>query len=141
MNLKNKEKLLYLSVVPVNSENLILGIKNFMIDSFMGLSLEGLKWPLFLSLIFSIFSFAIASYFIVRYTKEFYAKGTIPSSWQFILWGIIAMAIAEIGDLLIFYEWPRIGFIETNFLLIIPHTIGGILIGYGTYLLYKEIKD
>ena len=140
MKLEKIEKLSYLSIIPVSNEASILGIKNFILDSFMGHSLGKMKWPLFLALAFSVFAFALSSYFIIRYTKDFYAKRTVPSSWKFLLWGIITVTIAEVGDLLIFYEWPGIGFIETNFLLIIPHTIGGILIGYGAYLLYKEIK-
>ncbi|MFW6311502.1 MAG: hypothetical protein ACOC1K_04625 [Nanoarchaeota archaeon] len=140
MNLNKIEKLAYLTVVPVDIKTSIIEIKNFNIETFMGRSLENFKWPVFASLLFSVFAFAIASFFVIQYTKEFYAKGTIPSSWKLILWGFLTITVAEVGDLLVFYEWPGVGFLEMNFLLIIPHAIGGVLIGYGSYLLYKEIK-
>ncbi len=144
MNLKEAfkkiEKLKYFAIVPANINSSIFEIDSFSIETFMGQSLGSLKWAVLFSLIFSVLSFLVATFFIIRYTREFYAKRTIPSSWQFILWGIFATAIAEIGDFLGFYEWPKVGFVETNFLLVIPHVIGGILIGYGSYLLYKEIK-
>jgi hypothetical protein len=57
------------------------------------------------------------------------------------LWGIFITAIAEIGEILGFYEWPNAGMIEVNILLIIPHAIGGFLIGFGAYFLYKEVTS
>lgn len=131
----------YFIVIPMETELDIIGIKNFSIDTFMGQLTGEMKWIVFFSLIFMILSFTIATLFIIRYTKDFYAERAVPSSWKFILWGIFATTIAEAGDLIVFYEWPKAGIIETNLLLIIPHAIGGILIGYGSYLLYKEISD
>ena len=81
----------------------------------------------------------VSAYFIIQYTKGFFAGRQIPKSWKFILWGIFITAIAEIGEMLGYYEWPNAGLIETNLLLLLPHALGGTLIGLGAYFLYKEI--
>lgn len=117
----------------------MIGIENFNLNTFMGQSLGWLKWPNFLGLIFSAVAFVIATFFIIQYTKGFFAGRKIPKSWKLLLWGIFITAIAEIGEMLSFYEWPNPGFIEVNFLLVIPHAVGGLLIGLGAYFLYKEV--
>ena len=81
------------------------------------------------------------SYYIVQYTQRFFAGRKIPRSWKFILWGIFITAIAEIGEILAFYEWPSPGLIEQNLFLALPHALGGALIGLGAYFLYKEVKS
>ena len=40
-----------------------------------------------------------------------------------------------------YYEWPNAGMIETNILLLIPHALGGALVGLGAYFLYKEVTS
>ena len=128
----------YLAVVPISPQLPIIGIDYFDFDTFMGQVLGWLKFPTLLGLIFSSIAFIVAAYYIVQYTRGFYARSKIPKSWKFILWGVFITAIAEIGEILGFYEWPNAGMIETNILLLIPHALGGALIGLGAYFLYKE---
>lgn len=120
---------------------LMLGIENFNIDNFMGQVLGWLKWPTLVGLVFSAVAFVIAAYYIIQYTKGFFSGRKIQKSWKFILWGLFITAIAEIGEMLAFYEWPLPGFIEVNFLLVIPHALGGLMIGLGAYFLYKEVTS
>ena len=133
------KKISYLAVVPASPKPPLLGIKYFNLNTLMGQELGWLKWPTLLGLVFSATTCIVASYFIVQYTREFFAGRKIPKSWKFILWGIFITAIAEIGEILGFYEWPNAGLIETNILLLIPHALGGALIGLGAYFLYKEV--
>jgi len=130
-------------VVPLTPtpEPLMLGIEHFDINTFMGQTLGWLKWPTLIGLVFAAVAFVIAAYFIVQYTKGFYAGRKIPKSWKFILWGIFITAIAETGEILAFYEWPIPGFIEVNLLLVVPHALGGLLVGLGAYFLYKEVTS
>jgi len=128
-------------VVPVNSKPPLIGIENFDINTFMGQPLGWLKWPTLLGLVFAAVVFIIATYYIIQYTKGFFAGRKIPKSWKFILWGIFITAIAEIGEILAFYEWPSPGLIEQNLFLALPHALGGALIGLGAYFLYKEVKS
>lgn len=128
-------------VIPPSPNPPIIGIENFNINTLMGQNLGWLKWPTLVGLIFAAVAFIIATYYIVRYTRGFYAGRKIPKSWKFILWGVFITAIAEIGEMLAFYEWPASGLIEINLLLAIPHAIGGALIGFGAYYMYKEITS
>ncbi|MFC1663552.1 hypothetical protein ACFL0A_00235 [Patescibacteria group bacterium] len=129
----------YLSIVPPGKgPKAFIGIENFDLNTFMGQTLGWLKWPTLIGLVFAAVSFIVATYFIVQYTKGFYAKRKIPKSWKLILLGIFITAIAEIGEILAFYEWPHAGTLETQILLVVPHVLGGILIGLGAYFLYKE---
>jgi len=129
----------YLAVIPTNPNPPLIGIKYFNLDTFIGQTLGWLKWPNLLGLSFAAISFVVSAYFIIQYTKGFFAGRQIPKSWKFILWGIFITAIAEIGEMLGYYEWPNAGLIETNLLLLLPHALGGALIGLGAYFLYKEI--
>jgi len=129
----------YLVVVPADPNPPLIGIKYFNLDTFIGQTLGWLKWPNLLGLSFAAISFVVSAYFIIQYTKGFFAGRQIPKSWKFILWGIFITAIAEIGEMLGYYEWPNAGLIETNLLLLLPHALGGTLIGLGAYFLYKEI--
>jgi hypothetical protein len=131
----------YLAIVPGSPKPPTIGIEYFNLNTFMGQSLGWLKWPTLIGVVFAAVAFIVASYFIVQYTKGFFAGRKIPKSWKFILWGVFIMAIAEIGELLGFYEWPNAGMIETNILLLIPHALGGALIGLGAYFLYKEVTS
>jgi len=117
----------------------LIGIKYLNLNNFMGQPLGWLKWPHLFGLVFAIIAFIVAAYFIVQYTKGFFAGRKIQKSWKFILWGIYITAIAEFGEMLCFYEFPYIGMIESNILLLIPHALGGALIGLGAYFLYKEV--
>jgi hypothetical protein len=128
-------------IVPANSQPPLVGIEYFDINTFMGQPLGWLKWPTLFGLVFAAVAFIIASYYIIQYTRGFYAGRKIPKSWRFILWGIFITALAEIGEMLGFYEWPNAGIIEVNILLLIPHATGGILIGFGAYSLYKEVAS
>jgi len=119
----------------------IIGIEYFNINNLMGQTLGWLKWPTLLGLIFSAAAFIIATYYIIQYTRGFYADRKVPKSWKFILWGVLVTAIAEIGEMLAFYEWPNSGLVEINLLLAIPHAVGGVLIGLGAYYMYKEIMS
>jgi hypothetical protein len=131
----------YLAIIPGSPKPPTIGIEYFDLNTFMGQSLGWLKWPTLIGVVFAAVAFIVASYFIVQYTKGFFAGRKIPKSWKFILWGVFIMAIAEIGELLGFYEWPNAGMIETNILLLIPHALGGALIGLGAYFLYKEVTS
>jgi hypothetical protein len=126
-------------IVPPSPEPPLIGIEYFNIDTFMGQTLGWLKWPTLVGLVFAAISFIVATYFIVRYTKGFYAGRKIPTSWRLFLWGIFITVIAEIGEILGFYQWPNFGLIEINLLLAVPHAVGGILVGFGAYCLYKEV--
>ena len=127
--------------IPISPNPPIIGIEYFNIDTFMGQPLGWLKWPNLLGMVFAAVAFAIATYYIVQYTKGFFAGRRIPISWKFILWGIFITTIAEIGEILGFYEYPNCGLVEMNFLLVIPHALGGALIGLGAYFLYKEVAS
>jgi len=142
MSIKSFWKVIpYLAIVPGSPKPPTIGIEYFNLNTFMGQSLGWLKWPTLIGVVFAAVAFIVASYFIVQYTKGFFAGRKIPKSWKFILWGVFIMAIAEIGELLGFYEWPNAGMIETNILLLIPHALGGALIGLGAYFLYKEVTS
>ena len=131
----------YLAVIPTNPNPPLIGIKYFNLDTFIGQTLGWLKWPNLLGLSFAAISFVVSAYFIIQYTKGFFAGRQIPKSWKFILWGIFITAIAEIGEMLGFYEWPNAGMVETQLLLLIPHAIGGTLLALGAYFLYKEVTS
>lgn len=128
-------------IVPSSPKPPLIGIEYFDINTFMGQELGWLKWPILISLVFAAVSFVVATYYIVQYTRSYFSGRKIPKSWKFILWGIFITAIAEIGEMLGFYEWPNAGMIETNILLLVPHALGGALIGFGAYFLYKEVTS
>jgi hypothetical protein len=130
-------------IVPLTprAEPLFFGIDYFDINNLMGQPLGWLKWPTLLGMVFAAASFVVSAYYIIQYTKGFFAGRKIPKSWKFILWGVFITTIAEIGEIFGFYEWPNPGFFEMNFLLVIPHALGGLLIGLGAYFLYKEVTS
>lgn len=129
----------FLAFIPPVSKPPVIGIEYFDINTFMGQELGWLKWPTLFGLLFAAVSFMVATFYIVQYNRSYFAGRKIPKSWKFILWGVFITAIAEIGEMLGFYEWPYAGLIESNLLLLLPHALGGILIGLGAYFLYKEI--
>jgi len=128
-------------LVPSSATPPIIGIEYFDINTIMGQPLGWLKWPTLFGLIFAAVAFIIAAYYIIQYTRGYFAGRGVPKSWKFILWGIFITSIAEIGEILGYYEWPNAGLIETNILLLIPHALGGIFIGLGAYFLYKEVTS
>ncbi|MCD6233003.1 hypothetical protein J7J81_01285 [bacterium] len=129
----------YLAIVPANPHPPVIGIKYFDLNTLMGQSLGWLKWPILFSLCFAAVTFVVATFYIIRYTRGYYEKRAVSKSWKCILAGFFITAIAETGELLCYYEWPNAGLIESNFILAIPHALGGFLIGLGAYLLYKEV--
>lgn len=131
----------YLAIVPGAPIPPTIGIKYFNLDNFMGQPLGWLKWPNLIGMVFAAAAFIVAAYYITRYTKGFFAGRKIPRSWKFILLGIFITAIAETGEMLGFYEWPNCGLIEMNLLLVLPHALGGALIGLGAYFMYKETSS
>jgi hypothetical protein len=128
-------------IVPGTPQPPIIGIEYFDINTLMGQTLGWLKWPTLIGLVLAAIAFIVATYFIVQYTRGYFAGRKIPKSWKFILWGVFITAIAEIGEMLGFYEWPNFGLIEINLLLAIPHAVGGILIALGAYFLHKEVTS
>lgn len=131
----------YLAIIPANPNPPIIGIEYFDLNTFMGQELGWLKWPTLAGLLFAAVSFIVATYFIVQYTRGYFGARKIPRSWTLFLAGLFITSIAEIGEMFGFYEWPSAGLVETNVLLLIPHVLGGVLIGLGTYFLYKEVKS
>jgi len=128
-------------LIPSSPTPPIIGIEYFDINTLLGQTLGWLKWPTLFGLVFSAVAFIIATYYIVQYTKGYFAGREVPKSWKFILWGIFITSIAEIGEMLGYYEWPNAGLLEMNLLLVIPHAVGGFLIGLGAYFLYKEVSS
>ncbi len=142
MSIKSFWKVIpYLAIVPGSPKPPTIGIEYFDLNTLMGQPLGWLKWPTLLGLVFSAVAFIVATYYIVQYTRGFFAGRKIPKSWKFILWGVFITAIAEIGEMLAMYEWPNQGMIETQLLLLIPHALGGALLGLGAYFLYKEVTS
>lgn len=133
--------MLYLAFIPPVPKPPIVGIEYFDINIFMGQELGWLTLPTLFGLLFAAITFMIATYYIVRYTSGYFMGRKIPRSWKLILWGIFITAIAELGEMFAFYEWPNAGLIETNLLLMLPHALGGFLIGLGAYFLYREVKS
>ena len=128
-------------LVPSSPNPPVIGIEYFDINTLMGQPLGWLKWPTLFGLIFAAVAFIIATYYIVQYTRGYFAGREVPKSWKFILWGIFITSIAEIGEMLGYYEWPNAGLLEMNLLLVIPHAIGGLFVGLGAYFLYKEVSS
>jgi len=128
-------------LVPSSPNPPVIGIEYFDINTLMGQPLGWLKWPTLFGLIFAAVAFIIATYFIVQYTRGYFAGREVPKSWKFILWGIFITSIAEIGEMLGYYEWPNAGLLEMNLLLVIPHAVGGLFVGLGAYFLYKEVSS
>jgi len=128
-------------LVPSSPNPSIIGIEYFDLNTWMGQTLGWLKWPTLLAMVFAAVAFIIATYYIVQYTRGYFAGRGAPKSWKFILWGIFITSIAEIGEMLGFYEWPNAGMVETQLLLLIPHAIGGTLLALGAYFLYKEVTS
>jgi len=128
-------------LVPSSPNPPVIGIEYFDINTLMGQPLGWLKWPTLFGLIFAAVAFIIATYYIVQYTRGYFAGREVPKSWKFILWGIFITSIAEIGEMLGYYEWPNAGLLEMNLLLVIPHVVGGLFIGLGAYFLYKEVSS
>jgi len=128
-------------LVPSSPNPPVIGIEYFDINTLMGQPLGWLKWPTLFGLIFAAVAFIIATYYIVQYTRGYFAGREVPKSWKFILWGIFITSIAEIGEMLSYYEWPNAGLLEMNLLLVIPHAVGGLFVGLGAYFLYKEVSS
>ncbi len=112
----------------------------FSLKRFMGYPL-GWLYPIAMAR-FALTSvwFVLAVYFLLQYLRGFYGPRKIPLSWLLIVAGLLITNIAEIGENFSGHEWPYHGFIELNFLLILPHFWGGLLLFLGARQLLKEIK-
>jgi hypothetical protein len=128
-------------VIPPSGKQIFFGFEYLDIGKFMGQPLGWLKWPNLITMIFAAAAFVVGAYYLIQYTRGFFAGRKVPRPWKLILWGVAVTAIAELGEMFAFYEWPNPGFFEINILLVLPHAIGGALIGLGAYFLYKEITS
>ena len=112
----------------------------FNLKNFMGYPLGGLYPLAVVRFIFTSVWFVLAVYFLLRYLRGFYGPRATPLSWLLIVAGLIITNIAEIGENFTFHEWPYLGILEHNFLLILPHLWGGLLVFLGTWFLLREIR-
>ena len=92
--------------------------EHFNLKNFIGYPLDGLYPLAVVRFIFTSFWFILAVYFLLRYLRGFYGPRQIPLSWLLIVAGLIITNIAEIGENFTFHEWPYLGILEHNFLLI-----------------------
>ncbi|MBI4101504.1 MAG: hypothetical protein HY443_00875 [Candidatus Nealsonbacteria bacterium] len=113
---------------------------HFNLRNFMGYPLGGLYGFAVLRFVLTSVWFVVAVFFLLRYLKGFYGSRQIPLSWLLIVASLIVTNIAEIGENFTFHEWPYLGILEHNFLLILPHLWGGILMFLGTWFLLKEVR-
>ncbi|MFH0987457.1 MAG: hypothetical protein V1841_01005 [Patescibacteria group bacterium] len=116
----------------------LTGIKDFNLNHFGGLQIGWLTWPTFIGVVFAVIAFVVGAFYIIQYNKGFFAGRAIPKSWKLIMWGVFVTAIAELGEIAVFYELPKVGMIEAM-LAILPHMLGGVLLALGAYFLYKEV--
>lgn len=116
----------------------LTGFQNFNLNNYT-VGIEWLKWPMLFAVVFAATSFFVAAYFLSKYTKGFYAGREIPKSWKYISMGVFVTAIAELGEMFLFYETAqKAGMIEKYLFLDIPHALGGVLLALGAYKLLKE---
>ena len=60
-------------VIPGSPQPPLIGLEYFDINTFMGQTLGWLKWPTLLGLIFAAAAFIVAAYYIVQYTRGYFA--------------------------------------------------------------------
>lgn len=113
--------------------------EHFSLKKFMGYPLGNLYILATARFIITSVWFVLAIYFLLQYLRGFYGPREIPLSWSLLTAGLIITNIAEIGENFVFHEWPYTGILEHNFLLILPHLWGGILVFLGTRFLLKDI--
>ncbi|MFH1036730.1 MAG: hypothetical protein V1756_01505 [Patescibacteria group bacterium] len=119
----------------------LTGFKFFDLDNYT-LDMPWLKWPMLFAVVFAAVSFAIGAYYVSKYTKGFYAGRGVPKFWKYILWGIFVTAIAEVGEICLFYETAaHVGLIERYLFLDLPHVLGGVFLAVGAYNLFKEVTS
>lgn len=78
----------------------------------------------------------------LRYTHTFYGDRPVPRSWMLILLGLLANAAAEAGQLGVFGEavfQHAIPGIPEGMVELAAHSVAGIALAAGAYMLYKEI--
>lgn len=114
--------------------------EHFSLKKFMGYPLGNLYILAGARVIITSVWFVVAIYFLLQYLRGFYGPREIPLSWLLLTTGLIITNIAEIGENFVFHEWPYVGILEHNFLLILPHLWGGILVFLGTRFLLKETR-
>jgi len=141
---KNMFKKYFSKIVPYFAVALfkpmpLTGFKYANLDNYTK-DLPWLKWPMFFAVVFAALAFVIGAYYVLKYIKGFYAGREVPKFWKYILWGISVTAIAEVGEICLFYETAaKIGMVEKYLFLDIPHVLGGVLLAIGAYNLLKEI--
>jgi hypothetical protein len=84
----------------------------------------------------------MACWFALRYTSAFYGPRPAPKSWLLIMVSLLALAIAEAGELFVFIEVAilrTLPGIPVGVLELGAHTVAGIALLLGAYWLYKEV--
>ena len=107
--------------------------------------------PILISNLATLIGFLLATAFAIGYTRRFYEGRPTPKSWTFIIAGLIAISIAEVGEFLSPYLLPSISFELIKFsiqdltiilihsIVLSAQTIGVILIAGGCFFLSREI--
>ncbi len=95
--------------------------------------------PFLASNIATFIGFLLATFFTLSYTKIFYEGRQKPMSWVFIISGLAAFCISELGQLLLPYRVAPMA-IEAMIVLIAQNS-GAILIAAGAYMLFKEVPQ
>lgn len=113
----------------------------FSFNHFFGYPVGSLIWLILTRFVLTSIWFVLAVYFLFQYTRGFYGPRARPLSWLLLIAGMIITNIAEIGENFSFHEWPYVGALEQNFLLIMPHLWGGFLIAIGAWFLFKKISS
>ena len=113
--------------------------EHFSLKRFLGYPLEWLYPIAMVRFALTSVWFVLAVYFLLQYLRGFYGPRKIPLSWLLIVAGLLITNIAEIGENFAYHEWPWAGVVEINFLLILPHLWGSILVFLGSRYLFREV--
>lgn len=93
--------------------------------------------PIFISNLVTLLIFILATYFAYRYTESFYEGRPMTFSWMFIIIGLFAISLSEIGQFLIPYiVSPSI---VEGVLILMVQSVAIVLIAAGCFMLYKEV--
>lgn len=101
-----------------------------------------LNWLIIVTSFIGVMFLFAAAGFAIRYTKTFYGDRPVPRSWMLIVIGLLANAIAETGELGVFGEVLLLNTmpgIPEGMIELAAHAIGGIALGAGAYMLWKEM--
>jgi len=83
-----------------------------------------------------VFGFAMAAYYIIRYSKKFYGERPIPGEWKIFWSAMIWGTIHELIEVPILYQWIIGQVLLIAFFII--QLIAGIYLVRGSYLLAKK---